>query len=115
MLPEESLVSDDIGLMFDGLPELEQQAIQLKIDWILRVRDARKSGDKASAREMIQSAATDLGCHPRTIKRMLDAVDADGILALTRNSRADKGKARHISEPWRKLVIELYKTLRARV
>lgn len=109
ILDTERPASDDIGWMFDGLSELEQQTIQRKIDWVLRVRDVRESGTKASSKEMIQAAATDLGCHPRTIKRMLDAVDTDGIIALTRGSRADKGKVRYISEPWRKLVVELYK------
>jgi transposase len=89
------------------LDELSADA-QRKLEWAAKIRDARAASDKALGKRLIQEAAKDLECHPRTITRMLSAVETDGLIALTRNSRSDKGKARYISEPWRKLVIELY-------
>lgn len=88
----------------DDLPEKNR----CKMDWANKIRDARSASDKTLEKQLIQDAATDLECHPRTVTRMLDAVERDGLVALVRESRSDKGEARYISEPWRKLVIELY-------
>lgn len=83
-------------------------AAQRKMDWASKIRDARAASDNAYAKQLIQEAAKDLKCHPRTITRMLRAVETDGLVALARNSRSDKGEARYISESWRRLVVELY-------
>jgi putative transposase len=88
--------------------ELSDDA-QRKMEWVRQIRDAHSAFDTKRKKQLIQEAAKDLECHPRTVARLIDAVDKDGLIALTRNSRSDKGELRYISEPWRKLVIELYK------
>ncbi len=89
------------------LDELSAEA-RRKLEWAGKIRDARSDGSRTLENQLIQEAAKDLECHPRTITRMLSAVETDGLIALTRNSRSDKGEARYISEPWRHLVVELY-------
>lgn len=90
------------------LEDLSAEA-QRKMDWVNKIQDARSSSDKKLERQLIREAAQDLECCDRTVKRMVSAVEIDGLVALARESRSDKGEARYISEPWRKLVIELYK------
>lgn len=90
------------------LDELSEQA-RRKMDWVNKIREAQSVSDEPLERQLIQAAAKDLGCCPKTVTRMVNAVKEDGLIALVRESRSDKGKARYISEPWRKLVIELYK------
>jgi hypothetical protein len=89
------------------LDELSEEA-QRKVEWVRKIRDARSAFDKKLERQLIQEAAKALACHPRTIQRLVRAVDEDGLVALVRESRSDKGECRYISEPWRKLVVELY-------
>jgi putative transposase len=43
------------------------------------------------------------------VMRMVDAVEARGRAALIRTSRSDKGGCRYVSQPWRELVLALYK------
>lgn len=99
-----------------GLPEQEYLLVeelpydaQRKMEWVRKIRDAQSAFNTKLEKQLIQEAAKDLECHPRTVDRRVRAVDKDGLIALTRNSRSDKGKCRHTSEPWRELVIELYK------
>jgi putative transposase len=90
------------------LDELSEQA-RRKMDWVNKIREAQSASDETLERQLIQAAAKDLGCCPKTVTRMVNAVKEDGLIALVRESRSDKGKARYISEPWRELVIALYK------
>lgn len=92
-------------LLIEELPDDTQR----KMEWVRKIRDADSAFDTSLKRQLIQDAAKDLECHPKTITRLMDAVNQDGLIALIRNSRSDKGEFRYISEPWRKLVVELYK------
>ncbi|HEY9697115.1 MAG TPA: transposase family protein [Trichocoleus sp.] len=89
------------------LNELPAEA-QRKVEWANKIR-ATGTLNRAARQQLIQEAAQDLNCHPRTIKRMMEAVERDGLIALSQTTRSDKGSSRYISEPWRRLVIALYR------
>jgi putative transposase len=65
--------------------------------------------DRKTERQRIAIAAQELGKCTKTIRSYRDALREDGIVALTRTERSDKGTRRNISQPWIDLVLALYK------
>jgi putative transposase len=78
---------------------------QLKIELIESIRSA---SDRETRNKRIQTAAQQLQKHPRTITRMLEKVDREGLAALTETIRSDRGKHR-ISPFWQEFIIKAYK------
>lgn len=88
-------------LLEDLSPEL-----RLKVELIGAIASAP---DRKTEKQRIQVAVKKLKKCERTIKNYRNAFLVDGAAGLVRTERSDKGSARHISQPWRDLVLELYK------
>ncbi|RZM79153.1 Mu transposase C-terminal domain-containing protein [Leptolyngbya iicbica] len=88
-------------LLLDELsPELQR-----KVELISAIVNAP---DSKTERQRIDVAAKELCKCTKTIRSYRDALREDGVVALTRTGRSDKGDQRHISQPWRDLVLELF-------
>jgi putative transposase len=87
------------------LEELSSE-LRLKVELIGAIASAP---DRETEKQRIQIAVKKLKKCERTIRNYRDAFLVDGAAALVRTERSDKGSARHISQPWRDLVLELYK------
>ncbi|HEY9601546.1 MAG TPA: Mu transposase C-terminal domain-containing protein [Allocoleopsis sp.] len=85
------------------LTELSEEA-KLRMELIDAIRQAP---DKDTRKQKIQEAADELGKHPRTITRMLDKVEREGLAALGQTIRSDKG-TRRISKDWEQFIIKTY-------
>jgi hypothetical protein len=88
--------------------ELSKEAHH-KLMWADKILKARAVRDQDLENQLVKDAAYDLKKHERTVMRMVDAVEARGRAALMRTSRSDKGECRYVSQPWRDLVLALYK------
>jgi putative transposase len=99
--PETSGTEQEHFLLEELSPEL-----RLKVELIGAIASAP---DRETEKQRIQVAVKKLKKCERTIRNYRDAFLVDGAAALVRTERSDKGSARHISQPWRDLVLELYK------
>ena len=72
------------------LTEFSEDA-RLKIELIEAIRSAP---DSQNRQQRIKTAAQQLAKHPRTITRMLEGVDREGLAALAETVRSDRGKHR---------------------
>jgi len=86
------------------LDELSPE-VQRKVELISAIANAP---DSKTERQRIDVAAKELCKCTKTIRSYRDALREDGVAALTRTGRSDKGDQRHISQPWRDLVLELF-------
>ncbi|MEP0788961.1 MULTISPECIES: Mu transposase C-terminal domain-containing protein [Cyanophyceae] len=58
--------------------------------------------------ERIQEAAAKLGKSVRTVRRLLDKWEQEGLLGVNKTERADKGKHR-IEEDWQEFILKTYR------
>jgi putative transposase len=99
--PETSENKQENLLLEELSPEL-----RLKVELIGAIASAP---DRETEKQRIQVAVKQLKKCERSIRIYRDAFLVDGAAALVRTERSDKGSARHVSQPWRDLVLELYK------
>jgi putative transposase len=98
---ELAMTGDQEHLLLNELsPELQR-----KVELISAIVNAP---DSKTERQRIDVAAKELCKCTKTIRSYRDALREDGVVALTRTGRSDKGDQRHISQPWRELVLELF-------
>ena len=64
--------------------------------------------DRASYRQRLKDAAKKLGKSVRTVQRLVQKWEEEGLLALTGTERADKGKHR-IPQQWQDFIIKTYR------
>ena len=84
--------------------ELSQEA-RLKMEII---ESLLESCDRQTYGERLKDAAKKLGKSVRTVQRLVQKWEGEGLLALIAKDRADKGKHR-ISEEWQDFIIKTYR------
>ncbi|MBW4670071.1 MAG: Mu transposase C-terminal domain-containing protein [Cyanomargarita calcarea GSE-NOS-MK-12-04C] len=65
-------------------------------------------GNRTTYTQRLQEAAETLGKSVRTIRRLVDRWEQEGLAGLVQNQRADKGKHR-VDENWQEFVLKTYK------
>jgi len=84
--------------------ELSQEA-KLKLEII---ESLLEPCDRSSYGQRLKDAANKLGKSVRTVQRLVQKWEAEGLLALTGAERADKGKHR-IPQQWQDFIIKTYR------
>lgn len=102
----EVVASDpDIAQEYFLLEELSPE-LRRKVELIKAILEA---SDRATKQRCIDAAASELKKSEKTICRYRNLLRNDGVFALTRTERSDKGSTRYISSAWLDLVVELFK------
>ncbi|MCP6761347.1 MAG: Mu transposase C-terminal domain-containing protein [Fischerella sp. CENA71] len=86
------------------LSELSDEA-KLKVQIIQSLLEA---GDRATYAQRLKEAAEKLGKSVRTVRRLIDKWEKEGLVGLEQNERADKGKHR-VDENWQEFILKTYK------
>ncbi len=86
------------------VPELSDEAL-LKMEVI---QSLLENNDRATYTQRLQQAAEKLGKSVRTVRRLVDKWEQEGLAGLVYNKRADKGKHR-VDENWHEFVLKTYK------
>ncbi|MBP5974041.1 Mu transposase C-terminal domain-containing protein [Brasilonema sp. CT11] len=84
--------------------ELSDEAL-LKMEVI---QSLLENSDRTTYTQRLQQAAEKLGKSVRTVRRLVDKWEQEGLAGLTQNQRADKGKHR-VDENWQEFVLKTYK------
>ncbi|MBX9254990.1 Mu transposase C-terminal domain-containing protein [Desmonostoc muscorum CCALA 125] len=84
--------------------ELTDEA-KLKMEVIQSLLEA---SDRTTYAQRLQQAAVKLGKSVRTIRRLIDKWEQEGLAGLTQTQRADKGKHR-VNENWQEFILKTYK------
>ncbi|PAX60375.1 Mu transposase C-terminal domain-containing protein [Brunnivagina elsteri] len=72
------------------------------------IQSLLENNDRATYTQRLQEAAEKLGKSVRTIRRLVDKWEQEGLVGLVQNQRADKGKHR-VDENWQEFVLKTYK------
>ncbi|QIR41638.1 DDE-type integrase/transposase/recombinase [Tolypothrix sp. PCC 7910] len=86
------------------LSELSDEA-KLKMEVIQSLLEA---GDRTTYAQRLKEAAEKLGKSVRTVRRLIDKWEQEGLLGLAQAERADKGKYR-VDEDWQEFILKTYK------
>lgn len=86
------------------LSDLSEQA-KLKMEVIQSLLEA---GDRATYAQRLKEAAEKLGKSVRTVRRLIDKWEQEGLVGLAQTERADKGKHR-VDENWQEFILKTYK------
>ncbi|WP_339391172.1 Mu transposase C-terminal domain-containing protein [Nostoc sp. CMAA1605] len=86
------------------LSELSDEA-KLKMQVIQSLLEA---GDRATYAQRLKEAAEKLGKSVRTVRRLIDKWEQEGLVGLAQTERADKGKYR-VDEDWQEFILKTYK------
>ncbi|MFQ4144590.1 Mu transposase C-terminal domain-containing protein [Chlorogloeopsis sp. ULAP02] len=84
--------------------ELTDEA-KLKMEVIQSLLEAT---DRTTYTQRLQQAAVKLGKSVRTVRRLIDKWEQEGLVGLTQTQRADKGKHR-VNENWQEFILKTYK------
>lgn len=84
--------------------ELSDEAL-LKMEVI---QSLLENSDRTTYTQRLQQAAEKLGKSVRTVRRLVDRWEQEGLAGLAQNQRADKGKHR-VDENWQEFVLKTYK------
>ncbi|WP_246163043.1 MULTISPECIES: helix-turn-helix domain-containing protein [Brasilonema] len=84
--------------------ELSDEA-KLKMEVIQSLLSA---GDRTTYAERLKEAAEKLGKSVRTVRRLIDKWEQEGLVGLVQGQRADKGKHR-VDENWQEFILKTYK------
>ncbi|WP_066426978.1 Mu transposase C-terminal domain-containing protein [Anabaena sp. 4-3] len=84
--------------------ELTDEA-KLKMEVIQSLLEA---SDRTTYTQRLQQAAVKLGKSVRTVRRLIDKWEQEGLAGLTQTQRADKGKHR-VNENWQEFILKTYK------
>nr|WP_244329166.1 Mu transposase C-terminal domain-containing protein [Tolypothrix sp. PCC 7910] len=86
------------------MSELSDEA-KLKMEVIQSLLEA---GDRTTYAQRLKEAAEKLGKSVRTVRRLIDKWEQEGLLGLAQAERADKGKYR-VDEDWQEFILKTYK------
>lgn len=81
--------------------ELSEEA-RLKLEVIQSLLEA---ADRCTYAQRLKDAAAKLGTSVRTVRRLIDKWEQEGLAGLTQTQRSDKGKHR-VNEDWQKFVLK---------
>jgi putative transposase len=84
--------------------ELSDEA-KLKMEVIQSLLEA---GDRTTYAQRLKEAAEKLGKSVRTVRRLIDKWEKEGLIGLTQTERNDKGKHR-VDENWQEFILKTYK------
>jgi putative transposase len=84
--------------------ELSDEA-KLKMEVIQSLLEA---GDRTTYAQIMKEAAVKLGKSVRTVRRLIDKWEKEGLVGLTQTERNDKGKHR-VDEEWQEFILKTYK------
>ncbi|WP_066382038.1 Mu transposase C-terminal domain-containing protein [Anabaena sp. CA = ATCC 33047] len=84
--------------------ELTDEA-KLKMEVIQSLLEA---SDRTTYTQRLQQAAVKLDKSVRTVRRLIDKWEQEGLAGLTQTQRADKGKHR-VNENWQEFILKTYK------
>lgn len=85
----------------EALPQEVQQRLAV-IQMLMAVKGTDRYG------KMQQRAAQKLGVSLRSVQRLMQAWQAEGLAGLTRRTRSDEGTVR-VSEEWRQFIVKTYR------
>lgn len=95
----------------NNLVEANVIVSELSDDALLKmevIQSLLKNSDRTTYTQRLQEAAETLGKSVRTIRRLVDKWEQEGLAGLVQNQRADKGKHR-VDENWQEFVLKAYK------
>ncbi|WP_193198647.1 Mu transposase C-terminal domain-containing protein [Nostoc sp. MG11] len=72
------------------------------------IQNLLKNRDRTTYTQKLKEAAEKLGKSVRTVRRLVDKWEHEGLAGLVQNQRVDKGKHR-VDEDWQKFVLKTYK------
>jgi len=84
--------------------ELSDEAL-LKMEVI---QNLLEDSERTTYTQRLQQAAAKLGKSVRTVRRLVDRWEQEGLAGLVQNQRGDKGKHR-VDENWQEFVLKTYK------
>ncbi|WP_371819394.1 helix-turn-helix domain-containing protein [Tolypothrix sp. PCC 7910] len=84
--------------------ELSDEA-KLKMEVIQSLLEA---GDRTTYAQRLKEAAAKLGKSVRTVRRLVDKWEQEGLVGLAQTERNDKGKHR-VDEEWQDFILKTYK------
>ncbi|PPJ64037.1 Mu transposase C-terminal domain-containing protein [Cuspidothrix issatschenkoi] len=100
-LETESVTAKDTQII---VSELSDEA-KLKMEIIQSLLEA---GDRTTYAQRLKEAAVKLGKSVRTVRRLIDKWEQEGLVGLTQTDRVDKGKHR-VDENWQEFILKTYK------
>ncbi len=100
-LETESVTAKDTQIL---VSELSDEA-KLKMEVIQSLLEA---GDRTTYAQRLKEAAVKLGKSVRTVRRLIDKWEQEGLVGLTQTDRVDKGKHR-VDENWQEFILKTYK------
>lgn len=100
-LDTESVTAKETQIL---VSELSDEA-KLKMEVIQSLLEA---GDRTTYAQRLKEAAVKLGKSVRTVRRLIDKWEQEGLVGLTQTDRVDKGKHR-VDENWQKFILNTYK------
>ncbi|MBE9230455.1 Mu transposase C-terminal domain-containing protein [Cuspidothrix issatschenkoi LEGE 03284] len=100
-LETESVTAKDTQII---VSELSDEA-KLKMEVIQSLLEA---GDRTTYAQRLKEAAVKLGKSVRTVRRLIDKWEQEGLVGLTQTDRIDKGKHR-VDENWQEFILKTYK------
>ena len=100
-LETESVTAKDTQIL---VSELSDEA-KLKMEVIQSLLEA---GDRTTYAQRLKEAAVKLGKSVRTVRRLIDKWEEEGLVGLTQTERVDKGKHR-VDENWQEFILKTYK------
>jgi len=65
-------------------------------------------GNRTTYAQRLKEAAEKLGKSVRTVRRLIDKWEKEGLIGLTQTERNDKGKHR-VDENWQEFILKTYK------
>ncbi|RCJ19204.1 hypothetical protein A6S26_27530 [Nostoc sp. ATCC 43529] len=72
------------------------------------IQSLLEASDRTTYTQRLQQAAVKLGKSVRTVRRLIDKWEQEGLAGLTQTQRADKGKHR-VNENWQEFILKTYK------
>ncbi len=72
------------------------------------IQSLLENNDGATYTQRLEDAAKKLGKSTRTVRRMVDKWEQEGLAGFLQNQRADKGKHR-VDQNWQEFVLKTYK------
>ncbi|MFN6531232.1 helix-turn-helix domain-containing protein [Nostoc sp. ChiSLP03a] len=72
------------------------------------IQSLLENSDRATCAQRLKEAAERLGKSVRTVRRLIDKWEKEGLVGLEQTKRADKGKYR-VDENWQEFILKTYK------
>lgn len=72
------------------------------------IQSLLEASDRTTYAQRLKEAAERLGKSVRTVRRLVDKWEQEGLVSLAQTERADKGKHR-VDENWQEFILKTYK------